>query len=139
MRRSERKVGDVIGGWRLVHWLGKGGNAEVWRACRGEHELALKILRQFDVRTEPYKRFMAEVKVLDMLGSRAGILPLVQYSLPERPSRQNPSWLAMPEATSVELALGERPDLRSVVEAVAAFASTLAELSTQGIFHRDIK
>src|ERR1043166_5990375 len=98
MRRFERKAGDVIGGWRLVHGLGIGGNAEVWRACKGEHELALKILRQLDVTAEPYKRFVAEVKVLDMLGPLAGILPLVDYSLPERPSRQNPAWLAMPEA-----------------------------------------
>lgn len=44
-RRSEAQT---INRWTLVELLGKGANAEVWRARCGGEEVALKILNSAD-------------------------------------------------------------------------------------------
>ncbi len=139
--RFERKPGDIVEGWRLVRGLGSGGNAEVWHAESTEHQnVALKILRQRNPTTEPYRRFVVEIEVLRKLGQRQGVLPLLGYSLPDQPSRQKPAWLATPIATPIRSALSAQLNLTSVVKAVASFARTLTELAAEhGICHRDIK
>ena len=100
MRNPKYKRDDRIGSWIIEEFLGKGGNAEVWRArMEGQGNAALKILYNRDQKSEPYRRFREEVKVLTSLGAYLGVLPLIASSIPEVPSRTNPAWLAMPEAT----------------------------------------
>ena len=67
------------------------------------------------------------------------MLPLLDASLPRAPTKAQPAWLTMPEATSLPDALGAAVDLRAVVSAVSAIAETLARLDDQAIHHRDIK
>jgi serine/threonine protein kinase len=67
------------------------------------------------------------------------LLPLLDAHLPERPSKADQPWLAMPIATPIAPALEGRP-LADVVGAVAAIADTLARLQRDfNIAHRDIK
>src|SRR5687768_14067136 len=89
----------IVDGWTLIDLLGEGGNAEVWRARRNDHGVrALKILTSVTPKSEPYRRFTAEVEVMSLLQADPGVLPLVAHSLPEFPSKQNPAWLSMPVA-----------------------------------------
>ena len=130
---------DLVGRWELIELLGQGGNAEVWRATDGDSEVALKILNQSRVDSEPYQRFRQEIQALQQIGSHPSILPLLDAHLPEGRSRGSLAWLAMPIAMPLREALKEST-LREVVVAVTVIARTLAELGEQfDIHHRDIK
>ena len=131
--------GQSVDRWTLVELLGKGGNAEVWRArCDGE-EVALKVLNQRRPESEAYQRFRNEIEALNRVGPRDHVLPLLDSHLPESPSRTNLAWLAMPTAGPLSEGL-EQADLREVVTAVAEIARTLAQLEEEfELHHRDIK
>ena len=131
--------GATIGQWALVAPLGAGGNAEVWRASNGREEVALKILNQRRLDSEPYRRFRQEIEVLKQIGSRPNVVPLLYSNLPAKPSKTNPAWLAMPIAEPLASALSQS-GLRGVVSAVAELAETLADLHEDlDIHHRDLK
>jgi hypothetical protein len=68
----------------------------------------------------------------------AGVLPVLD-SQPVDLTGRSRGWLVMPVAVPVEEALGDEPLLESVVEAVAAYAMTLARLADEGVGHRDVK
>ena len=131
--------GQSIDRWTLVDFLGKGGNAEVWRGrCDGE-EAAIKLLNQRRPESEAYRRFRNEIEALNRVGHHDHILPLLDSDLPELPSRTNPAWLAMPIARPLSECLTQS-DLREVVTAVAEIARTLAQLQEEfQIHHQDIK
>jgi serine/threonine protein kinase len=136
----KRRKGEVFSDWKLDEPLGKGGNAEVWRALHQDGTTgALKVLNSRNPNSEPYKRFRAEINLLRSFGQRAGVLPLIDASLPEQPGNQNPAWFVMPIATGISEALGQQPSLPVVVGAIATIAETLASLAAEGISHRDIK
>lgn len=132
-----RQVDD----WRCHRELGSGGNATVYAATRGRdpHEIALKVLKSKSSESEPYARFRQEIEFLSGLGNQQGVLPLLDASLPERPSRQTPAWLAMPIATPVTDALADA-SIDTVLGAGMEIAETLARLAGEhGVAHRDIK
>ena len=133
-------AGSQVGPWCLVRPLGEGGNAEVWVARRdNETDLAVKILRDRRPDAVSYQRFRREIETHRQLGTRADLVPMLDWHLPEEPDRRDRAWMSMPIAEPVREALASAP-LEQVVEAVAAFAETLADLQTQfGIAHRDIK
>jgi serine/threonine protein kinase len=139
--RPRRKVGEVVDNWSLRKFLGRGGNAEVWRAERLDGKIAaLKVLYTTQPRTEPYQRFCAEIEILRELGEYPGILPIVDAHIPDHPSHSSPAWLAMPVAKPIHMALGSQPLLKTVVEAISTIAGTLASLAVEHhIYHRDIK
>jgi serine/threonine protein kinase len=137
---SPLSPGDHVAGFELLGTLGKGGNASVWCARSTEHgEVALKILDTKNVESERYARFRQEVDALHRIGTRPGVLPLLADSVPARPSKGNPAWLAMPVAEPLEQALSEGTT-EQCIEAAAFLAETLADLQ-EGlhIFHRDLK
>jgi hypothetical protein len=139
-KSSSFKTGQQIGRYELVQLLGRGGNADVWKARdQNGSPMALKLLRKLDVSSEPYKRFTREVAELRQLGAFPGVLPLLDADLPSEPSRARPAYLAMPEAEPLTMALGDTPGLEEVVNAVATVANTLARLAERGISHRDVK
>lgn len=82
---------------------------------------------------------MREIETLRSLGDYEGVLPVIDAYLPERPTKDDRPWLAMPIATPLSDALVDAP-LETVVEAVAQIAETLAGLiADHGIAHRDLK
>jgi serine/threonine protein kinase len=127
-----------IGPWEIVERLGGGGNADVYIAREGTREVALKVLRTKRADSEPYARFRNEIDVLRRFQDDPGILPILDASLPERPSKNDPAWIAMPQATLIRDAL-EYASLREKVDAVATIAGTLARLFEHGVAHRDLK
>jgi serine/threonine protein kinase len=132
--------GRKVGPWTLGGQLGEGGNAIVWEAWRhpADQHVALKVLKSAKVGKEPYKRFVREIQFLRSMENLEGILPLLDANLPDRPTRADPAWLAMPIAVPIEEAIKGEP-LEQVVEAVSQIATTLARLHAEGIAHRDIK
>lgn len=128
-----------IDGWMLLRPLGAGGNSEVWAAERDGVELALKLPFVRNPEAEAYMRFRDEVKVLLTLGTVTGVLPLIDSSVPERPSRIHPAWLATPIATPIKEAIGDAPTIEEVIGGVRLVAQTLAALAERNIHHRDIK
>jgi serine/threonine protein kinase len=139
MARKYRK-GVLIGPWTLIKRLGRGGNAEVWQAMAvDDRSVALKILHTRQPTSEPYRRFKNEVEILGRLEGRRGVLPLIEATLPDQPTDDNPAWLAMPVATGIREALGRNSRLESVVDAITVIAETLAGLASDRISHRDIK
>jgi serine/threonine protein kinase len=140
--RVTSKEMTTIGPWTIESKLGEGGNAIVYRATRdgGRTHVALKVIDERRLRSrEAYKRLQAEIAVLREHSSEEGVLPLLDFWLPDQPSSGDPAWLAMPIAEPLLSHLGRESSLRTIVEAGRAFASTLARLHACGISHRDIK
>ena len=138
MNDSQRRT---VGPWTLDERLGRGGNAEVWRATRSGSAMAvaLKLINTTKVEREPYQRFVREIEFLRSYQNVLGLLPLLDAYLPDQPDKADQPWLAMPIATPIAKAL-EGKSLADVVAAVAAIADTLARLQQDsGIAHRDIK
>jgi serine/threonine protein kinase len=135
--RHPRRIDQWIVGRRL----GGGGNAAVYRATREgtDEPVALKVLWTQVGGREPYLRFTREVEFLRGLTVDDGVLPLIDASVPDEPTREHLAWLAMPVAKLIREALSGKP-LETVVEAMAKIAETLARLADQrNIVHRDIK
>jgi len=134
---SERSLGP----WRLLEELGRGGNATVWRAVSVDfpEPVALKVINAIHANREPYRRFIREIEFLRSLEDATGTLPLFDAHLPDKPSKVDKPWLAMPIARLLADALREQP-LEVVVSALAVIAGTLARLAKDhGVAHRDIK
>jgi serine/threonine protein kinase len=131
------KAGDRLGQWTLVERIDTGGNATVWRGVdETGTAVAVKVLKA--KRGEAFSRFRDEISALQQLGEHSGVLPVLATHLPHDPTDADPAWLAMPIAEPVRTVLKDAP-LEAVVEAVATFAETLADLADRGMAHRDIK
>lgn len=129
-----------IGGWELIEFRGEGGNAEVWR-CRDASggEVAVKFLKTRKTDSRRWERFRREVEYVSELGEEPGVLPILDFDLPEAPGPGERAWYSMPEATPLAAALSEA-SLREVVEAVVPIAMSLARLGERdGAAHRDLK
>lgn len=136
------KVGDRFGPWKLIKFIAPGGNGLVWQATNVSDgsEVALKILKTTERKSEPFARFRAEVEVNRLIAKRSGVLPLLDYFVPdERSPKSAHAWIAFPIATIIREALGAEPQLADVVAALTEIAGTLAALKQDGIAHRDIK
>jgi hypothetical protein len=132
--------GRQVGPWTLDSFLGEGGNAEVWAGRRdGEPERAVKILRDRRPDAVAYQRFRREVEAHRQIGERPDVVPMLDRYLPEQLARGERAWMSMPLAQPVRKAVAGEP-LEVVVEAVASFAATLADLQrSHGMAHRDVK
>lgn len=133
--------GDVLGRFTVLRRLSQGGNADVYEVMDAEVRIALKVLRNRNGMSEPYRRFRQEVAKHHELSDMgfAGVLPLIDFDVPAAPSDARPPWMAMPLATPMQDALGDSALLDAVVEAMGEIADTLARLHAQNVAHRDIK
>ncbi|MFE9099047.1 serine/threonine protein kinase [Streptomyces sp. NPDC007264] len=132
--------GARLGEWTLVGrgYLGKGGNGEVWEA-RGEGDdgrYAIKMFGLGRLLVDRRQRFADEITFLRGYTGE-GVVPLVDSHVPE--DTREICWYVMPLAVPLDKALGDTPAEETMLEAVAAYADTLATLAEQGVHHRDIK
>jgi hypothetical protein len=136
---AEPRAGDTFDGWELLEWRGAGANAWVFIARRDDQTVALKILKSRKVDSEPYQRFRRETEVLERIGNRPGVVPMLESSLPADLSQNDRAWFSMPIAEPLADALVE-VGLSVIVADVARIARTLAELREEyEISHRDLK
>ena len=111
----------------------------MFEASDAHRAVALKVLRTRRVESEPYQRFRREIDVLRSIGRQPGVLPLIDFHLPESLERGERAWLAMPIAERLDNALREE-GLATIVSAIASIAGTLAKLKRDhGLAHRDLK
>jgi DNA-binding beta-propeller fold protein YncE len=132
------ETGYEVDGWTLESKLGSTQNSQVWKAERDGQTYAVKFLVGRGGGSR-YQRFRDEVAFLRDMTPPKGVLPLLDSSLPDRPTKEKPAWLAMPVARTVREALGAEPAIGDVVACIRDIASTLAELASGQIAHRDIK
>lgn len=125
---------EKIGRWKLKEKLGKGGNGLVYRALDGSDQVALKILQKSD----RIGRFRDEIEGMRRMANVKGVLPLIDSDVPEKPSKSNPAWFAMPIAEPLLDALGKNPH-PEVITSLRDVALVLAEIHDKGYSHRDIK
>jgi serine/threonine-protein kinase len=131
------KAGQVFGKWKLVSYLGGGGNGEVWRLVDDQGaEAAIKLLRS--IKEKPYRRFKDETAVIEKNADVAGIIPIFDKNLPEKLEPGKIPFYVMPIAKPA-MALLKDKTIEAKVEAMLQVASTLDELHKRGISHRDIK
>jgi serine/threonine protein kinase len=137
MSKMGLRPGQRFGTWELSELLGAGGNGEAW-TCTGPagETVVIKLLRRVD--KQHYDRFKDEVAALSMLKGVAGVIPIVDTSLPSEITKAAPAWFVMPLATALAEHL-DAADLDTIVRAVAMLAETLTSLAARGISHRDIK
>lgn len=72
----------IIGFWELKKKIGSGGNGKVWECIdQAGNEFSLKILTK--TTGEAYQRFLDEVKVMLSHQGTDGVLPVIDFYLPE--------------------------------------------------------
>jgi len=86
-----------------------------------------------------YERFKHEIDGMRGCEGIPGVIPLLDFNAPEKPSNTDPPWIVMGLATPLTVALGENAKLEQVVEACLEIAETLAAMHAIGHSHRDIK
>jgi serine/threonine protein kinase len=120
--------------------IGGGGNGEVWAASGDDGRSgAIKVLRGRQGGEGAYRlgRFKDEIGFLIAHPDFPGILPLLDSYVTDDLGER--SWYVMPVAVPIRQALGDDPEPRAVVAAVAEVAGTLEALAAEGVAHRDIK
>ena len=94
-----RQTGQRLNCWKLVKLLEQqGGNGEVWRAQDDDKTVAIKFLKKLN--SKAYQRFRDEVETVRKNSDIEGILPILDFYLPENPYGLAP-WYVMPFATPI--------------------------------------
>jgi serine/threonine protein kinase len=133
---KKQKFGD----WELMKPLGEGGNGVVWLARNSKGDLgAIKILSKFKGKSKRkvYERFKGEVSILSAHQDIRGLLPILDYSLPESLGEEYP-WYVMPVAQPLADHL-QGKTLEATVQSMIDIGRTMTELHEMGISHRDLK
>ena len=130
------EVGNRLGCWELLNCLGKGGNGEVWRV-RDEDKRVVAMKVSTKPKLSAFERFKAEIDVHKNHSDVPGVLPVVDQSVPEAFSEENPPWFVMPLASTFRRAV--RFDFREIVIAISQVVETLVILHERGVVHRDLK
>ncbi|MGQ4388895.1 serine/threonine protein kinase [Streptomyces sp. SAS_270] len=139
-RNWKPQEGAMLGEWTLVGrgYLGRGGNGEVWEA-RHEGDDGRYAIKMFGLgRSLEDRRLRFADEITFLRGyTGEGVVPLVDSHVPE--DMREICWYVMPLAVPLDDALGDTPAEETMLEAVAAYAETLAALAEQAVHHRDIK
>lgn len=123
--------------------LGKGGNGTVFAALvEGleweEDSFVIKIYNCKNKNEERYERFKREVKVVyEKLYDVEGILPIIDYYLPDKPTEENAAWYIMPKAKNFQI--NAKKDLKTKLEEMMNLGLIIEKLHDLNIVHRDIK
>ena len=134
------RTGALVSAYRIERLIGSGGMGWVYRARHilGDHEVALKVLRQDQLRQDrAIDRMMREAQILATV-PHAGMPRFHECGmLPDgRP------WIAMElvEGTPLSVRMAEGPMCAdAVIDFVGSVAGVLAAAHERGITHRDLK
>jgi len=136
-------AGEVIGGWRVVRLIGRGGMAEVYEVedVRLGARYALKLFTYSRTEKEAARaRFFSEGRLLAMLDHPR----LVRvYEVDEHPGTGRPYFVMDlvldPEGCPRTLAEIESPDEEQVATWYEDLRSGLGYIHAKGVLHRDLK
>lgn len=140
--KARHKKGDEFGGWTLNCPLEPGGNSFVWVAVNKQSQYAaIKLYRYGKDNKNKFQRFCDEVRAFKVCQDIYGVLPLLDYYIPEKVTSDISSkpWLVTKLATPLEKAIGDDCTLETIIHACASFAGTLSSMHARGFSHRDIK
>lgn len=134
--KKKHKKDEIFGKWRLVQYLGGGGNGEVWKCIDSEgNERAIKLLKS--VKEKAYQRFLDETSILSQNADIEGIIPIIDSYLPKEIEKSTPYYV-MPVAELAEKVLKNK-SIEEIIDAFIQITETLSKLHERGISHRDIK
>lgn len=130
--KKDQKISSFV----LQKYLASGGNGEVWLAKNIEgQDVAIKFLTRMDKKR--YKRFTDEITIVKKNPDIEGILPIIEYHLPEKPNTVGPYYV-MPLAEPLSKVFKNK-SITEIIEYMIEVADTLSELHKRDISHRDIK
>ena len=136
---SQIQAGQMMGPYRLINEIGKGGMAIVWKAYHAamDRYVAIKMLPfQFALREEFLVRFRQEAKVIAKL-EHPHILPVYDYG-----ENEEMPYLVMrllEAGTLTERIQSGALGLAEIDRIFTQLADALAYAHEKGVIHRDIK
>lgn len=131
-------IGQTLGQYRIVEFIGAGGMASVYKAYQPslDRHVAIKVLPAQHALTPGFKeRFTQEARAVAQL-SHPNILPIYDFGL-----EGDLSYFVMkyvPDHTLADL-MGQPLDLIQVSQIVSQLAGALDHAHAKGILHRDVK
>jgi serine/threonine protein kinase len=133
------RLGQTVGDYRLLRWLGGGGFGNVYLAepLRDRTQVAIKILEIRLTQPDDWRAFLNEARMFRL--RHPHIMPLLDFGL----SRQDEPFLVMDYAPGGTLRdrhpKGSRVPLPTVVDYATQVASALQYAHEQRLIHRDVK
>ena len=137
---GERPEG-VVGPYRLLRELGRGGMGVVHLAEREGRLFAVKLLTSGSFSPELRERFRLEAEILGRL-EHEGIARIVDVGEVQGPAGVPQPWIAMEYVEGAPLhdyAEGAKLDLRARLALLAAVCDAVQHAHARGIVHRDLK
>lgn len=131
-------IGQTLGQYRIVEFIGAGGMASVYKAYQPslDRHVAIKVLPAQHALTPGFKdRFIQEARAVAQL-SHPNILPIYDFGL-----EGDLSYFVMkfvPDHTLADL-MGHPMDLIQVSHIIGQLAGALDHAHAKGIVHRDVK
>ena len=141
MTSTKLTAGNCVGRFRLCGSapIGRGGNSVVWKAvAENGEEVAIKFLFEHLILTKRYRRFVTEATFSRSLAGIVGVVPVIDFHLPESPTHSDRPWIAMKLAKPLIEEVADA-ELERIVRDISNVAATLTELHDNGVAHRDIK
>ena len=139
MANQQERLGQIVGEYRLLRWLGGGGFGNVYQAehLHNHTQVAIKILETRLTQPDDWRAFLNEARVFRL--QHPHIMPLLDFGL----SQHDEPFLVMDYAPNGTLRdrhpKGSRVPLPTVVHYVTQVASALQYAHDQRLIHRDVK
>ncbi len=139
MADHPERIGQQIGDYRLLCWLGRGGFGDVYLAeqVRDHSQVAIKLLHIQLSDSEDLKAFINEARTMRL--KHAHIVPLLDFGI----SQEGLPFLVMEYAAQGTLRdrhpRGSRVSLPLVVNYAQQVGSALQYAHEQRLIHRDVK
>lgn len=132
--------------FELGSQIGRGGNGNVHELISippMNEKLVVKVLnvRNTNNSSVKYERFKREIEsMINLCKEVDGIMPIIDYCLPEKPSKENPACYVMPYAEPFRNVVFNRGiDLGEKLNIAKSIAKILCKIHDMGFAHRDLK